>query len=710
MKKDNFFRLIFIFCFIFIAIFAIFRVKPVETNLLKAFSGNSNTQTAQLLKLANFSALKVNVIFESKNPENLDKIKSDFLEKISTSGVKTQDFDFSKLVDMYSVAPQNFLSKKSEMLLKNKNYTLTDKLSLERIYNPLGFFILPPDIDPYLFVTDFVMNLQDKSFENNEYVFYNGNYYSLLSLNLTSLDKANSQIKEIIQAQKALSLNSKIILEGAPVHSYIESQKSSFEINIICTLSTLALILLCKFYFKSYKILIPIALSISCGMILGYLVTVCIFKSVHVLTFVFSTTLIGIGLDYSIHYILTNNETEFKKNLTSSMLTTVFAFLILIFSGLEILKQIAIFTGFGLIGVYLFVTLFLPLFKFPQNAKFGNFKRFNILKYKKIILASFAIIIILGLFKLNFNDDMKNLYTPPKKLLNAEILYKKAFNVPDTSFITIYNQNSDKILEEEEKIGIYLDKKNIKYFSLSKLLPSIKKQNRNSDLTKNLYLENLSTYANFLDRKTVLTLKKECSNKKYVKLDLKKYPILNNFMIDKNTSFMVLYNAKDLDLRGFKNVYLINVSKDMSEQLKFFRQKCLKILPFMFIGLFIFLIAIYKTKKAVVIFIPPLVGTIFPIAFLSLFNQQLNLFNILSLVLIMGFSLDYSIFRANGGKKSNDAVLISCISTVFSFFLLSFTSFKLISSLGETLFLGILASYILSLLLISGENEEIEHM
>ena len=102
----------------------------------------------------------------------------------------------------------------------------------------------------------------------------------------------------------------------------------------------------------------------------------------------------------------------------------------------------------------------------------------------------------------------------------------------------------------------------------------------------------------------------------------------------------------------------------------------------MFGVLFILLIFVFKFKKACKIILPPFLGTCFAIAVLSLFNQPLNMFNILAMFLIMGFSIDYSIFRASGDKNSKDAVLISFISSAMSFFLLSFTSFKLISSLG----------------------------
>ena len=55
-------------------------------------------------------------------------------------------------------------------------------------------------------------------------------------------------------------------------------------------------------------------------------------------------------------------------------------------------------------------------------------------------------------------------------------------------------------------------------------------------------------------------------------------------------------------------------------------------------------------------------------------------------------------------RQRSDAVFMSALSTAFSFLLLSFTGFKLISSLALTLFLGITVSYLLSLFMIKSKS------
>ena len=57
-------------------------------------------------------------------------------------------------------------------------------------------------------------------------------------------------------------------------------------------------------------------------------------------------------------------------------------------------------------------------------------------------------------------------------------------------------------------------------------------------------------------------------------------------------------------------------------------------------------------------------------------------------------------------KNSKGAVIFSCATSVFSFSLLACTSFKLVSSLGIILSIGLLTSYILSLVLIPSSGLE----
>ncbi len=640
MKKI---RIILIIIFILLAITGICRLKPVETGLLQGFL---NSDYNELIKLSNMSSSTIGVLIESDDIDKLEETKSNL----------PAPEDFDELIELYKNHPENFITPHRRTLLKNKKYNELAQESLQQLYNPMGIFIQTPDKDPYLFVTDYIISLKNPYFDNDIKEF-DGKYYTRISV-------PASEIKNLMKLQKKSP--AKIYLTGTPVHTFVTSQKSAVEINIICIISLLALVFLCKKYFNSIKILIPIALSIAFGFGTGFFASSAIFGQLHILTIVFATSLIGISLDYSLHYVINKN---IVKNLTVSMITTVTAFFLLTLSGVELLKQIGIFTGFGLIGVYLFVVFFLPLFKISSEHKTLTYPNIP----KKIIFASVIILSVIGLFKLQTSDDIKTLYSPPKTLLNAEILNQKVFPAPKASFITVKGNNIEEILQNEEALT---DKLNTDYVSMSKLIPSEKRQTENIKLVNELYANNLSSYADF-------PVQKPQKSPKPVSFDLK-----NKFMLDDKTSFIIVFD---------ENSGNINLKHDISEIMKNLRYRCIKIIPIIFIMYFILLSAFFKPKKALKIIASPLIASIFAISAISLLGRPINMFHILSIFLILGFSLDYSIFMSD--KSSKDAVFISFASSFLSFLLLAFTSFKLISSMGLMLSTGLLVSYILSLTL-----------
>lgn len=655
-------KVLFIIISILIFIAAFFAAKTPEVNLERAFlDKNSN-----LVKLTNLSSNYLTVIFEAENKEDLDEIQT---------GFKKENLNYREITDIYKNYPENFLSDEIKNLIIEKNYKKLDEIALNQLYSPFSLILAPINSDPYLLSTNYLLskNLDETIKEKN------GKFYSKENFKI----KDKKQIENFLKLQKE-NEKGKIYLAGAPIHSYLTSEKSSFEINLICIISTIALILLFKFYFKNIKILIPVILSILFGFLFGFSISTLIFKKLHILTFVFSTTLIGISLDYSLHSFLVGDEKNFIKNLTVSMLTTVFAFLILLFSNMEILKQIAVFTSFGLIGVYLFVVVFL-YGKINLTPK----KTFEIENKKvKVVLSIFVLLVlILGGIKIKFNDDIKNLYKPTKKLELAEKINSKVFNSKQPNFILVEGKNLDEILQKEEKLNI---KNSI---SISNFIQSTKKQKENQKLVQNLYKNNLDNYATFLSKAEIQKLK----NKEFKIYDVENFPLKKDFMLDNSTSFIMTSEK----INGSINP-TVEITKKMTE----LRKEILFLTPVLYLALFLFLTFSFGIKKGVKIIAPPIIGVLFSICFLGLFNVEINLFHILSLILITGFSLDYSIFRANSGDGSKCAVFVSFLSTAFSFLLLSTTSFKLISSIGLTLFLGVTVSYLLSLFMVKSNNEK----
>ena len=688
----------------------IFHRPKTETNILKAIFSNNEKVIVDLS--TKFSA-KINVIVESDSAETAETTAKNYYGQIDQTKMKTSDADIKGIIENYERHHYGLLSTKSEKLLREKNYEQIEHNALELLYNPIMQPIGSIDDDPFLLLTDYVMSLSTThDISNFTPIQLNDKYYSLIMLNVdgdTALSPSimNEEVKRLVILQKELSTKDvKIYLTGTPVHSYYASTKSAGEINLICILSSLFIIGLIYFYFRSLKPLLPIAVTIGAGIWAGFLVTSLIFPTVHILTFVFSTTLIGICVDYTLHFFVSHEKDtscdevikEIFKSLSVSLLTTASAFIVMLFSNFILLKQIAVFTVTGLATVYLFVILFYPLFC-TNIYNPAHIKHFSIPeKFTKPILIAAGIIIAVGLFRIHFDDNIKNMYVPPKHLLNAEKLQSELIKSNEMmSIFVIEGKNLQELLEKEESITYELSKNNVEFQSLSKYLPSLKRQKSVQNLKKELYLKRLNDYAVFLPSDKRREVIDEALTPYPLNYNIKFEALKNNFLINENTSIVAAFGYEGGEINGSR---VINFQKDISSQIKKCRIICLSLLLPIFAILYLLLAKIYDFKSAGKIVLPSILAGGVSLGLLGIFNQPVNLFHIIAVFLIIGFGLDYSVFRFGGAKKSADAVLISCLTSVFSFTLLALTGFKLISSLGIILATGLLFSYIFILVCI----------
>ena len=716
----NISRILFVAVIVLLSVFVFYNTKPTETNILKAVLTNSTTDTI-LVDLSKRQSNKINVVFESEDYEKLDYAFKNFFEKLDKNAFYTDNTDVVPMLEAYKKYRSGLLSQHSANLIKTNQYETLKQEAYERLYNPMGLTLLPLDKDPFLLLTDYVVSfgsasgIQETEKDDKYYRLAQFNIKKELALSPTLL---NERMKELAALKDAVSGEDvKIYIAGAPVHTYYASSKSMTEINLICVLSSLFIILLCKFYFNSFKILIPIGASLALAMYAGYLTTSVFFDSIHILTFVFASTLIGICVDYCLHYFAHNRDLKLiMPSLTQSLLTTVCAFFVLLLSNIELLKQISTYTITGLVTVYLTVVLFYPLLCKNINLSYLRELKFRALgiKYRYLSVAAMVVIAAAGMFNLKFNDDIKDMYVPPRSLAMAEKLYAQLSQTDfNLNFIITTAPDKQKLLEKEENTGALLREKNIEYYALSRFVPSIKQQTENRKLVKKLYKNSLKPYASaFLPQKSIEALLKEQPPEEFLTLENSNFKMLKDFLYNDNTSVMVVNGDINTIKQALEpendSITVINLKNDISQKVGSCRKVCLILFAPAILLLYVILAFIYRPVNAFKIILPSFLGAMFSIGLIGLSGKGLNLFHVLALFLIIGFTMDYSIFRFNGSNSSNSkaAVLISCATSVFSFFLLSMTSFKLISSLGFILWIGLLSSYILSLLLISKDSAE----
>ena len=665
--------------------------NKVETNLAKSILPKNIIENSQIINISEKQSKAIRVVFESDDENQVKELKQKFLEEINKDSFVVTNPDFIKLIDFYAKSPDCFLSDKTRELLLNQDYDKVYRQGLERLYNPTGIPIIEVAKDPFFLLTDFLFsnNIAGK----NNYI--DGKYYDTEIIKLRpDIENLDKDIAALVKLKNKLSVNgNKIYLGGTPVHTYYTALASNISINIICILITFIIIFLTYRYFRNLKILLPIALSISFGFLAGFAVSKAIYTNFHIITFLFGTTLIGIGIDYSYHYIFAEKlDKNFVKDLTLSLLSTIMGFSLLYLLKIDVLSQIATFTNTGLIAIYLFILILYPCINFPKPVRLFKIK-FN-KKIKAGILIFILIVIITGLLRIHFDDSLSSLYTPSRELLKAEQLFNKVSNqnAAQTSIIAVKGNSLQNILEEEEKVCSTLGKNNIEYISLSKFIPSIKRQKENAELINILYQKELKNYSEILSKSQINELINTKSQPQ--ELNINEYPFFEDLIIGNTASLIISFSNKLPEINS-QNIEITDFQRTVSNYLRLYRIGFLKILPAIYLLLYLILVLSYGFKTSVKMFLPLVISSAFVIAFVSLIGVKLNLFNLLGLLLALGFTIDYSIFGRKNLLKSETAIFLACITTALSFFLLSFTTFKLISTLALTTALGTFFNYIL---------------
>ena len=108
-------RILFLFCSIMIFCLALVLAKPVDTELIRAFISPQNKVENYIVKLANISSKKVNVIFYGDTQDEVENLKADFPNFQPAP---------QAIIDVYKKYPTNFISEKRRNLLKNKHHPL----------------------------------------------------------------------------------------------------------------------------------------------------------------------------------------------------------------------------------------------------------------------------------------------------------------------------------------------------------------------------------------------------------------------------------------------------------------------------------------------------------------------------------------------------------------------------------------------------------
>jgi len=580
--------------------------------------------------------------------------------------------------------------------------------------------------------------------------FYDNCWYVMIRGQLNekgaALASKHNGISEIYDVCTPLEKGeTRFIYQGTPFMSHTSSNSAIKEIGFITTISLMIVIVLLVIVFKNPLPIISSVITIGLSMLTSLVTTLAVFHTMHIITLLFGTSLIGSCIDYSVHYFThwAGNDklsdgcdirNHLLPGLSMAIISTGICYTILLFAPFNLLKQMALFSISGLISSYLTTICLFPYIPLPK----GERKIYLEKKYmrptrdahhKKVrgrwvvsAIFAFAIISLLICHKnVIIKNDLTAMFSAKGRLAENEKEFSELLNYNLNSWFIVEGNSEQEILEKEDMFCKDLKEiNNSGYISSSLFVPSIKQQNQSRkavlkllELSEEQYeaLGFDSSYSKYLledfnnSENNYLTLESVSSfnfMKDYVsiiwrgQIGHKYYSVILPNKVDSTAEVRALADKYD-------GVYYENNTEDRDSDLDKLTKLVLEFFGIAYVIMFVILKLFYNWKQSLKIISIPCLIILVTAAIYSIIKINLDFFTITGIILVFGLGLDYIIYmmenensEAHAETKTLEpfATLLSFMTTLVSFGALALSSFQPVHMMGLSIFIGLATAYI----------------
>ncbi|MCW8195253.1 hypothetical protein F6455_10685 [Proteobacteria bacterium 005FR1] len=370
---------------------------------------------------------------------------------------------------------------------------------------------------------------------------HGGRSYRLLAVTLSGNPyelSYQAQVTSLLSAAKAgLPPDVEVLSSGLLLHAAYGAEQARSEISTIGLGSMLGISLLLLWCFRRLRSLLLAFLPIACGWLFALAICMLAFPSLHLITLAFGASLIGVAVDYSLHFLCTRElctrELRTRELYTSEgseggvgsaastsvqnrstlvhlmpgmllgLLSSALAYAAQGAAPFPGLRQMALFSVAGLAGAWLTVILWLPHLHRPgQQASATTPLQHlasTLLKCLKTwpnvarppVAITVALLVVAALWQvstLQFDDDIRRLQTSPAALLAEDAAVQRLTTaVSPGQYFLVSGHDEEALLQTEAKLGSALKELVAKgaladFQAVSRWVPSLSRQRADHEL------------------------------------------------------------------------------------------------------------------------------------------------------------------------------------------------------------------------------------
>jgi predicted exporter len=754
-----------------LAVSLLFTFQPanIQTNLFSLLPSESSGSIPQATidqyseKLSRKVIFLVSAANREAVIEDADNMYSLLVESQIFSEIRFRisEAELKAIYQTFEPYQFNMLTETARSNLQSEPEKWLSRKFIDQFISPIaGVDSQSLKVDPFGLYRDFLTKLprgnQSAEIENG-YTFFKTKTQVHLLVTAELADSAFSQDMQNAFQKLMLEINkidenaSAITVFGVIRYALENRLLAQQEMSTIGLGSLLGIIFIFFFVFRKISLLAYILIPIVIGVLSAFSIGMLLFGEIHLVSLVFAASLIGVSIDYTLHYCCSNSNLStattakqalltVRSALTIGLVTSSLGYLTLAIADFPALRQMAGLAVAGLAGAYFTVLFWMPALLHKQLMVHENVINWittltEWIQARRVIpvwliASSIVVVFIANVLLKNSQDDIKIMRSQLPALAAIDTRIQTTIGeFPNSQFFLVRAESPHAMMRKERQLINQI--KSIKsqqgrVSALSQWLPDIETQQQNHQLLKNSILKNqtldayiataglpvaiLSDYRERLATTPAKTMQIE----EFVQSPLGK--LHEHLWIGKHGghyySIVSLYGFQDLSALNqvaseLTEVYFIDRAASVSNIFEKYRVMIEKMFPVVLFVIFILLSWRYGLTGSLRVVSAPLLSALLSFLCINLISGEYNLFVIFGLVITVAISIDYAVFisESRGDNRSTYlAISLAGLTTMLALGLLSLSRTPALSFFGLTLLFGVIFSFVITPLIVKPER------
>lgn len=534
-----------------------------------------------------------------------------------------------------------------------------------------------------------------------------------------------------------------LLKRGTVFYSHAAAEQAKSDVTILGSTTVLLVFALIMAIFRSPLPVLLVLISSVSGAVIALTGTITIFGGIHLITLTLAISIVGVSVDYSLYYLTArmgaapqesalNTLKVVQPAIIWALVATLISYAALALAPFPGIRQMAVFAVLGLSGACFTVLTFHPLLaqyikpvpQLPGQALLNRCITFySRNSFWRMGLPSFFFGFSLTGILLSFNphDDVSRFQQLPPHLVAADHeITALTGQSPEQKWLCVFAANPDQVLSGLDQVRPALTQaQNDGLISGYQTipLPSLPEQRANAQLL-NAALPQLTQELNQAGLTQALTSYPEStlSLEDYLKSPLALG--FNLLCLEHQGQWGILIALHDLTdgaqltqrvNTGAAQVALIDRKAAFDELFSFYRE----VISWALLGALGMITLIFISQKGIkqglYTFMPTLIALMFAVGAPSLVGFDFTFFSLLSLVLVLGIGINYTLFFTKTSAAADTtllAVTMAMLTTLLTLGVLVFSHTEVIHSFGVTLVCGLSCVFILAPLLINPDQKQ----